>query len=104
MFIHVYFWSDEQNPLEPVHIHISKGSPTPNATKYWINGDGTIEQENNNSRISPRDLKRLERTIKKYTNEIIKKWEKYFGEPAKFHDQARTSSPADDVADDFGDR
>lgn len=24
----VYFWSDEQEPLEPVHVHISPGVPT----------------------------------------------------------------------------
>jgi hypothetical protein len=33
----IYFWSNENKPLEPVHVHISKGNPTSNATKYWIN-------------------------------------------------------------------
>lgn len=32
----VYFWSDENEPLEPVHVHIAKGSPVKNATKVWI--------------------------------------------------------------------
>ena len=30
----VYFWSNENN--EPVHVHISKGSPQGNATKVWL--------------------------------------------------------------------
>ncbi len=30
----IYFWSNENN--EPIHIHVSKGSPSANATKIWI--------------------------------------------------------------------
>ena len=29
----VYFWSNENNPLEPIHVHVAEGSPTENATK-----------------------------------------------------------------------
>ena len=32
----IYFWSNENDPLEPIHVHISKGTPTSNATKVWI--------------------------------------------------------------------
>ena len=32
----VYFWANENKPLEPVHVHISKGKPTANTTKFWI--------------------------------------------------------------------
>ena len=32
----VYFWTNENKPLEPIHVHISSGSPTANATKVWI--------------------------------------------------------------------
>lgn len=31
----VYFWTNENEPLEPVHVHISKGRPAGNATKVW---------------------------------------------------------------------
>lgn len=30
----VYFWSNESG--EPIHVHVSKGKPTPNATKIWL--------------------------------------------------------------------
>lgn len=33
---HVYFWSDEGMPLEPVNVHVSKGPPTKDATEIWI--------------------------------------------------------------------
>ena len=29
----VYFWSNENEPLEPIHVHVSDGLPTANATK-----------------------------------------------------------------------
>lgn len=32
----IYFWSNEGNPREPVHVHISEGNPAPNTTKVWI--------------------------------------------------------------------
>lgn len=25
----VYFWSNENNPVEPVHVHIAEGRPSP---------------------------------------------------------------------------
>ena len=36
----IYFWTNENKPLEPIHIHVAKGAPTANATKnmdnqYW---------------------------------------------------------------------
>ena len=36
----VYFWVNENDPLEPVHVHIAKGVPSPNATKIWITKNG----------------------------------------------------------------
>ncbi|WP_293736846.1 DUF4160 domain-containing protein [uncultured Phascolarctobacterium sp.] len=32
----IYFWSNENEPLEPIHVHITDGVPTANATKVWI--------------------------------------------------------------------
>ena len=29
----VYFWANENEPLEPIHVHIAEGKPTANATK-----------------------------------------------------------------------
>ena len=37
----IYFWANEGN--EPVHVHVSKGKPSPSATKIWITrAGGTI--------------------------------------------------------------
>jgi len=32
----VYFWSNEGEPLEPIHVHIVEGIPSGNATKVWM--------------------------------------------------------------------
>lgn len=31
----LYFWSNESDPLEPIHIHISEGRASAAATKVW---------------------------------------------------------------------
>ena len=36
----VYFWTNENEPLEPIHVHVAKGNPTFNATKIWITNKG----------------------------------------------------------------
>lgn len=51
----IYFWSNEGNPLEPVHVHIVEGQASANATKVWITSSGKALLCNNNSRI-PIDL------------------------------------------------
>ena len=36
----LYFWSNESDPLEPIHIHISEGRASAAATKVWITSTG----------------------------------------------------------------
>lgn len=74
---HVYFWSRE--PGEPVHVHVCKGVPTENATKYWVtSGDGVLLVKNS-SRIPKNDLKKLEAWLIANTRLITSKWVSYFG-------------------------
>lgn len=80
----IFFWSDEGKPLEPVHVHINKGKPSVNSTKYWIRKDGSLMQANNNSHIPDKDLKRIEGFIEMYAFDIINRWEQYFGEEAVY--------------------
>lgn len=42
----VYFWTNENKPLEPIHVHVSEGSPVPNATKIWITSSGKCYLDN----------------------------------------------------------
>ena len=53
----IYFWSNESDPLEPIHVHISEGRATSNATKIWITSTGKTVICNNNSHIPTNILK-----------------------------------------------
>lgn len=54
----VYFWTNENEPLEPIHVHVSQGSPRANATKIWITRAGKCYLCHNNSHIPGRILYR----------------------------------------------
>ena len=59
----IYFWTNESEPLEPVHIHVAKGAPKANATKIWITSTGNCLLCNNNSRIPNHTLRNIMRMI-----------------------------------------
>ena len=74
----VYFWSNENN--EPIHIHISKGKPTPNSTKVWLTKSGGCILANNKSKIPSKELTELLETIVNNYFYIISEWKKHFPE------------------------
>lgn len=74
----VYFWANEGNPLEPIHVHIAEGKPVENATKLWITQSGKCLLQNNNSHIPDKRLKLLIRMIEANSEEIINKWKAFF--------------------------
>lgn len=47
----IYIWSNEGLPTEPIHVHISEGTPSRNATKVWITKNKKCLLANNNSKI-----------------------------------------------------
>lgn len=75
----IYFWSNENFPLEPIHVHISQ-QPHQNATKVWILSDGSVELCNNKDKIPNKMLKKLLQTIEIYSDDIINKWEEHFND------------------------
>lgn len=76
----IYFWSNENNPLEPVHVHIAKGKASINGTKVWITSSGKTLLCNNNARIPDSVLRNLLRMIEANSNVIIAKWKMHFGQ------------------------
>ncbi|MCD7863535.1 MAG: DUF4160 domain-containing protein [Lachnospiraceae bacterium] len=76
----VYFWSNESDPLEPVHVHVAEGRASANATKIWITSSGKALLCNNTSRISKNDLRNIIRMIEANSQLIISQWYDQFGE------------------------
>ena len=80
----IYFWTNEGVPLEPVHVHISEGIPSSNATKDWITKTGKCILANNNSKIPTKTLRVVLSILEARSGEIIEKWADYFGQPKYF--------------------
>ena len=80
----IYFWSNENLPLEPVHVHIAEGTQQANATKVWITSTGRAILCNNNSKIPSHTLNNMLDLIEAHSDEIIAEWKKFFGE-VKFY-------------------
>ncbi len=76
----VFFWTNENEPLEPVHVHVAQGMPKANATKIWITQSGRCLLANNNSRIPERTLRNIMRIIETRSEDVIQKWKDYFGQ------------------------
>ena len=76
----VYFWSNESDPLEPVHVHIAEGRATANSTKVWITGSGKALLCHNDAKIPAPVLRDLLRVIEANSGDIIQKWSDHFGQ------------------------
>ena len=76
----VYFWANENDPLEPVHVHIAEGRANANATKVWLTSSGHTVLCNNNSQIPKKELRNIMRVIEANSRVIIEKWYQFFGE------------------------
>ena len=76
----VYFWANENKPLEPVHVHVAEGRPIESATKIWITQTGKCILCNNASHIPTNRLELIIRVIEANSEEVVAKWQGYFGE------------------------
>jgi hypothetical protein len=76
----IYFWSNESKPLEPIHVHVSEGVPSENATKIWITQKGRCLLCHNRSNIPSRKLKIIMSVIEARNQDIVEKWYSYFGQ------------------------
>ena len=76
----IYFWSNENEPLEPIHVHVAEVRPNEKGTKVWILKSGKCLLGNNNSDIPQKKLKEIMRMIEANSEDIKEKWLDYFGE------------------------
>ena len=72
----VFFWSNENN--EPIHVHIAKGRPTPNATKIWLTSSGGCIVANNNGKVPIKELQELLEIISAQYFLICRAWKEHF--------------------------
>lgn len=72
----VYFWANEFG--EPIHVHVSKGTPTANSTKLWLTKKGGCVVANNNSGIPQHELNDLMEIISAQFELICDRWKEFF--------------------------
>ena len=76
----IYFWTNESDPTEPIHFHVTEGEPTRNATKIWITRSGHCYLCHNHSNIPEVKLHRIMQIAEARKGEIEGLWKEYFGE------------------------
>lgn len=74
----VFFWSNEKG--EPIHVHVGKGKPMPNATKIWLTKSGGCILAGNGSKIPPKELNELMEFISAQFFMICAEWKRFFVE------------------------
>lgn len=72
----VFFWSNEN--YEPIHVHIGKGKPVPNATKVWLTKAGGCIVANNSSKIPERELNEILEIVAAQYLLICEEWKNHF--------------------------
>ena len=72
----VFFWSNENS--EPIHVHITKGTPAANATKIWLTKNGGCIVANNKEHIPDRELNELLEIIQAQYFLICTEWKRHF--------------------------
>lgn len=68
-----FFFSNEGYPVEPLHIHIRRGSAT---AKFWLEPEVILEHS---YEMSPSELKELEEMIREKQESFKEAWNAYFG-------------------------
>jgi hypothetical protein len=69
---HFFFYSNEGDPREPVHIHIKKAGAE---AKFWLNDDILLERSKG---FDARTLRRLAVIVEEHRPLIESKWNEYF--------------------------
>ena len=67
-----FFFSNEGNPLEPVHVHVRKDG---NRAKFWLKPVGLA----NNQGFTAKEANRLAQIVEMRTDEIEGAWHEHFG-------------------------
>ena len=75
----VFLWTQEGDPLEPIHFHITDGVPSSNSTKVWLTSTGHCLLCHNKSMIPEAKLRRIMMIAEAQHQLIENKWVEYFG-------------------------
>lgn len=79
----IYFWTGENGG--PVHVHVSKGCPSPSATKIWLTKNGGCILAGNGSGLNRKELANVLDFVMLNHVEICRRWKEYFHDDISFY-------------------
>ena len=68
-----FFYSNEGNPLEPVHIHVQKAGAE---AKFWVGTEITLDTSEG---FDAKTLRKLLKIVEDNRTLIEERWNEYFG-------------------------
>ena len=68
-----FFYSNEGNPLEPVHVHVRLGNAM---AKFWLHPSVSMADSHG---FDPPTLNELARVIEQNRDVVERSWHEYFG-------------------------
>ena len=68
-----FFYSNEGDPREPIHIHVMKGG---GEAKFWLTPDVSLDRS---AGFSAKDLRYLAGVVAANTDRIERAWHDHFG-------------------------
>jgi len=69
----LFFFANEGDPLEPVHIHVRSGERT---AKFWVVPEVALAES---YRMTSPELGELARVVRENRELIERKWNEFFG-------------------------
>jgi uncharacterized protein DUF4160 len=69
-----FFFSNEGDPREPLHVHVRRGG---NEAKFWLIPEVAVAESFG---FSASELNALLRIVREERPRIVRKWNGYFGE------------------------
>jgi hypothetical protein len=68
-----FFFANEGNPLEPLHVHVRKGEAT---AKFWVDSTVSVAES---YQLKSSELKELARVVEINRDLIARSWNEFFG-------------------------
>jgi hypothetical protein len=69
----LFFFSNEGDPLEPVHAHVRGGGPL---AKFWVEPAVSLAE---NHGFSASQLREIEQLVRDNVSRIVRAWHDHFG-------------------------
>ncbi len=69
-----FFFSNEGDPSEPLHVHVRKGT---SVAKYWLEPRIGLAQSYG---MAPHELNALQKVVERNAEGIIHAWQEHFGD------------------------